>query len=149
MPARPLNVGPLSSPERFVHTIDCQASSPLDFDAVIASIADRYPGTHIVEADWYAERRAKEVAVGERFGMRIPNPPLDSLDRVWAERGLQRGFQVPIREGLKLYARLDKTGGYFFHRAGEFDEHEVLPLIEILKGFALSVRYFSESGGRG
>jgi hypothetical protein len=131
--------------ERIV-SIYCAASSPLDFDAVIAAIVSRYPGTHIVEADWYAERRAKEVAVCERTGTPIPNPPLDSLDRVWAEKGLQRGFEVPIREGLKLYARLDKTGGYFFHRAGEFNEDEVLPLIEILQRFGLSLRYFSDSG---
>jgi hypothetical protein len=131
-----------------VHSIFCQASSHLDFDAVIAAIADRYPGTHIVQADWYAERRAEEVAVCERIGMAIPNPPLDSLDRVWAEKGLQRGFEVPIRDGLSLYARLSKTGGYFFHRAGEFDEREVLPLIELLKRHGLSLQYFSERVGR-
>lgn len=131
-------------PERIVHSIDCHASSPLDFDAVIAAIGARYPGTHIVEADWYAERRAKEVAVCERIGMPVPNPPLDSLDGVWAQKGLQRGFEVPIRDGLTLYARLDKTGGYFFHRAGQFAEREVFPLVEILKRFGLSLRYCSD-----
>jgi hypothetical protein len=80
--------------------------------------------------------------------MPIPNAPLNSLDRVWAERGLQRGFEVSVREGLTLYARLDKTGGYFFRRAGEFDEQEVLPLVEILKRFGLTLRYVSQSGGR-
>jgi len=129
-----------------VRTIDCQASSPLDFDRVIAAIGERYPGTHIVEADWYAERRAKEVAICERIGMQIPNPPLESLDRVWAEKGLQRGFEVPIREDLHLYARLDKTGGYFLHRGGEFDLREVSPLLEILKGFGLTLRFSGEAG---
>jgi hypothetical protein len=76
---------------------------------------------------------------------------------------LQRGFEVPVRDGLKLYARLDKTGGYFFHGARRvderymlpmeilrpFDEQEVLPLIEILKRFRLTLRYSGESGGRG
>jgi hypothetical protein len=131
-----------------VHTIVCQASSPLDFDAVIAAVGERYPGTHVVEADWYAQRRAESVAACERIGMPIPNPPLDSLDRAWARHGLQRGFEVPIREGLKLYARLDKMGGYFFHRAGEFNEHDVLPLVDILKRFHLSLRFFSESEPR-
>jgi hypothetical protein len=122
-----------------VRSIDCTASSPLDFDAVIAAISDRFPGTHIVEADWYAERRAKEVAVWERIGMPIPNAPLDSLDRVWAEKGLQRGFEVPIREGLKLYARLDKSGGYFFCREAEFLPVDVEPLVSILKQFPVLV----------
>jgi len=132
-----------------VFTIDCRAISPLSFDAVIAAIAARYAGTHVVEWDWYAERRAREVAVCERIGMPIPNPPLESLDRVWAEKGVQRGFEVPIREGLNLYARLDKTGGYFFSRSGEFSEHDVAPLIDILKQFGLSLQYYSNSGGRG
>jgi hypothetical protein len=124
-----------------VRSIDCAASSPLDFDAVIAAITDRFPGTRIVEADWYAERRAKEVAVCERIGMPIPNAPLDSLDRVWAERGLQRGFEVPIRDGLTLYARLDKSGGYFFCCESEFVPEDVEPLILMLKQFPLSVRF--------
>lgn len=124
-----------------MRSIRCAASSPLDFDTVIAAIADRYPGTHIIEADWYAERRAKEVAVSERIGMPIPNPPLDSLDRVWAEKGLQRGFEIPIREGLKLYARLDKTGGYFFCRESEFAPEDVELLVSILKRFPLSLKF--------
>jgi hypothetical protein len=124
-----------------VRSIDCTASSPLDFDAVIAAITGRFPGTHIVEADWYAERRAKEVAVCERIGMPIPNAPLDSLDRVWAEKGLQRGFEVPIRAGLKLYARLDKSGGYFFCRESEFVPEDIEPLVSILKQFPLLVKF--------
>ncbi|HYE20193.1 MAG TPA: hypothetical protein VEA69_17225 [Tepidisphaeraceae bacterium] len=98
----------------------------------------------MIEADWYAARQAKEIAACERVGMPIPNPPLDSLDRVWAERGLQRGFEVPIREGLTLYGRLDKTGGYFFHRGGDFDEGEVLPLVEILKRFGVLVQQLDD-----
>lgn len=124
-----------------MNSINCEASSPLDFDAVIAAIVDRYPGTHVVEADWYAEQRAKQVAICERTGIQIPNHPLDSLDRTWVERGLQRGFEVPIHEGLNLYARLDKTGGYFFCRAGEYDKSDILPLIEILRRFELSLYY--------
>jgi hypothetical protein len=136
-----VNVGPLFSPERIVRLITCAASSPLDFDAVIAAIADRYPGTEIVEADWYAEQRAKGVAVCERIGMPIPNPPLNSLDRAWAEKGLQRGFEVPVRDGLKLYARLDKSGGYFFCRESEFVPVDIEPLVSILKQFPLSVKF--------
>ena len=124
-----------------MRSIDCTASSPLDVDAVIAAITDRYPGTHIVEADWYAERRAKGVAVCERIGMPIPNAPLDSLDRVWTEKGLQRGFEVPIRVGLTLYARLDKSGGYFFCRDSEFASEDVEPLVSILKQFPLAVKF--------
>ena len=124
-----------------MRSISCDATSPLDFDAVIAAVAQRYPGTHVIEADWYAERRAKEVAVYERIGMPIPNPPLESLDRVWAERGLQRGFEIPIRAGLKLYARLDKTGGYFFCRESDFVLEDVEPLVAILKQFPLSVKF--------
>lgn len=124
-----------------MRSIDCEATSPLDFDAVIAAIADRYPGTKIIEADWYAERRGKEVTVCERVGMPIANAPLDSLDRVWAERGLQRGFEVPIRKGLKLYARLDKTGGYLFCRESEFAPADVELLISILKQFPLALRF--------
>lgn len=131
-----------------MHSIFCEASSALDFDAVIAAVGERYPGTQVVEADWYAQRRAQSVAACEHIGVPISNPRLDSLDRAWARHGLQRGFEVPIREGLTLYARLDKMGGYFLHRAGEFDEHDVLPLIEILKRFHLSLRYFSESEPR-
>ena len=82
-----------------MHSIDCHAFSPLDFDVLIAAIAARYPSTRIVEADWYAERRAKNVAVCERIGMPIPNAPLDSLDRAWAEKGLQRGLKFLSERG--------------------------------------------------
>src|SRR4051812_46330067 len=109
-------------------SIHCDASSGLDFDRVIAAIAKAYSGTRVVQRDWYASRLAEEVAVCDRIGMPVPNAPVESLMRTWAERGLQRGFEVPVRPGLCLYARLDKTGGYFFTDS-EFSQTEVKPLV--------------------
>jgi len=140
VPGRPFNVGPLSSPERAVRSIHCDATSPLDFDAVIAAIAERYPGTHVLEPDWYAKRYSEDVAVAERLGWPASNPVSDSTLRVWTERGVQRGFQVPIRDGLLLYARLDVTGGYFFCRESDFTQKDVEPLVSILKQFPLAMK---------
>jgi hypothetical protein len=122
-----------------LRSILCDATSPLDFDAVIAAIAERYPGTHVVEPDWYAKRSSEDVAVAERLGWPASNPVSDSSLRMWAERGVQRGFQVPICDGLLLYARLDVTGGYFFCRESDFAPGDVEPLISILKQFPLAM----------
>jgi len=121
----------------------------LDFDAVIAAISARYPGTNVVEPDWYAKRYSEDVAVAERLGWPASNPVSDSTLRVWTERGLQRGFQVPIRDDLVLYGRLDSTGGYFFCRERDFDPEDVEPLISVLKRFPLTSKDFGRTGGRG
>jgi hypothetical protein len=119
----------------------CRSSSPLDFDRVITAITERYPATRIVEADWYAERRAHDLAIYKQGGLPEPYVAIQSLDRASEERGLQRGFEVPIDSGVTLYARLDKRGGYFHCRERTFGLDEVAPLVEILKRFDLSLSY--------
>lgn len=125
--------------------IDCKASEPLDFDRVIAAIKGCYPATKITETDWYANRHAAAVTACKFIGMPIPNPPLDCIERVWSERGLQRGFEVPIRDDLRLYARLDKTGGYFFCKSNEFELDDASQLIKILTRFDLALTFDHKS----
>jgi hypothetical protein len=124
-----------------VQLITCTASKPLDFDAVIEAITQRYPGTRVVEPDWYAQRHAKEVALCRSMGWPMTHPPLLSLERCWAEFGLQRGFEVPIRQDILLYARLDKTGGYFLRKRGTVKPIQLAPLVEILERFGLVLMF--------
>ena len=79
--------------------------------------------------------------------MPLPNVVIDSLDRVWAEKGLQRGFEVPVSNGLNLYGRLDQTGGFFIRRDREFEPEEVAPLLAILRSFGLALQLWGGPGG--
>lgn len=54
---------------------------------------------------------------------------------------MQRGFEVPIRDGLTLYARLDKLGGYFLARDSDFEDRDIDPLIKILKSFSITISW--------
>ena len=117
----------------------CQTATPLDFDAVIAAVAAAYPGTRIVQHDWHADRYRQESEVAKRGGLQIPTQPMISLQRVWDKKGLQRAFEVPICDDLMLYARLDKTGGYFISRTTGIAEADVARLGGILTSFGLEI----------
>jgi hypothetical protein len=68
---------------------------PLDFDALIKSIRELFPGTKVTAQDYYADRLARTTEICKRIGMAIPNAPLDCLERVAEEHGIQRELKFP------------------------------------------------------
>lgn len=119
--------------------IVAHANGNLDFDALIASICQLYPGSEITEVDYYAARIARQIEIAEKRGMPIPNPPLDCMSRVSEEHGLQRQIAVPIHEGLCLTGRIDRFGCLF--NGPEFTRAEVQPLLDLLAAAGLAVQF--------
>ena len=117
--------------------ITAGADGRLNFDALIAAIARRYPGTAVSESDYYAARIAHEAAAARARGQPSSNPALDCTVRVAAEHGLQRQITVPIRDGLALTGRVDRLGCLF--TAKQFAAADVGPLVELLTAAGLTV----------
>jgi hypothetical protein len=115
-------------------------SRQLDFDALIDSICELFPGTSVISHDYYADRIARNIEICKQIGMAIPNPPLDCLERVADEHGIQREIEVPINESIALSGRLDKFGCLFVAR--HFSLEQVQPLVELLRGTALELEVF-------
>jgi hypothetical protein len=86
------------------------ADGALDFDALIASIRDLYPGTEVTQPDYYTARIAHETEIAREVGMPVPNVVIECTSRVSKEHGLQREFSVPIRDGASMIGRADRLG---------------------------------------
>lgn len=124
------------------------AEGQLEFDRLIEAICHEYAGAEVTNLDYYATRIARQIEISEQRGMSIPNSPLECLERVSKEHGLQREMLIPIRPGLNLSGRLDRLGCLFSteRNADEMPTlNEVQSLIEILTQFGLRV----ETGGIG
>jgi hypothetical protein len=118
-----------------MRSINVKAVSRLDFDHVIQTLAVRFPGTVILQRDWYAATFLECMQTADRLGWSVDAAPVQAVLNAWAEYGVQRSFQVPLCDGVTLYARLSRAGGYFFCYESEFTEGQAAPLTAILSSF--------------
>jgi hypothetical protein len=122
--------------------VSARADGNLDFDALIELIRQRYADTVVTDADYYASRIARQTKNSKALGMQIPNAPLDCTIRISKEHGVQRQIQIPIREGLRLYGRLDRLGCLFGINTDATEaptKGDIQPLVEILKDARLRI----------
>lgn len=120
--------------------IQALASGTLDFDAIIEAINIRFPGTRIIEPDWYAPMIARTIEVANENGMPIPTRPLECLQEAHERIGVQREIFIPLRGGVE--GRLDSSGASFISCHGTTDVptvEELQSLIELLKPWAFRI----------
>lgn len=130
--------------------IGARADGDVDFDSLIESISQRYPGTRVTDPDYYATRIARQIEICKEQGKAIPNEPLECTIRVSHEHGVQREIDVPIIPGFHLYERLDRLGCLFVpvkDASGSPARDNFTPLIETLTGAGLraDVSWFEDS----
>lgn len=118
--------------------VSATAKTDLDFDAIVAELRRAFPKSMVISDDYYATRLAGALDIARANGMSPDCAPIQCLQRVASEHGIQRHLSVVLSPDLAFNTRIDKLGLLAVTQDSD-DVSDAEPLLCILRECSLEI----------